>query len=82
MKAEPFVLMLGSAFTCAGALSLLFSKTWARKAVEQHRRWFSRLYPNRLESPSTEAVTRIGYIILGLFWIVFGILTMLGKTIK
>ena len=74
MSVETFSLLFGLALVCAGLTLALFSKAMARNAVKWHRRV--------LERPSTEIVTRIFYIIMGLFWVVFGILTMLGKTIK
>jgi threonine/homoserine/homoserine lactone efflux protein len=74
MSVKAFELLLGLAFFCAGSLLALFNKTAARKAIEQHRRW--------LERPSTEVVTRIAYIVFGLFFAAFGVLFMLGKVIK
>lgn len=74
MSVRAFELLLGLAFVGVGLLLALFSKAAARKAIEQHRRW--------LEKPSTEVITRVAYVLMGLFWIVFGIMTMLGKVIK
>lgn len=74
MSGRAFELLLGSAFACAGLLLALFSKALARYAVEWQRRW--------LERPSAEVFTRIGYVLFGLFWIVFGIMMMLGKVMR
>jgi hypothetical protein len=71
MKTDTSMILLGAAFSCAGLLLVLFSKSLARRAIEYQRR--------RLERPSTAIITRITYILAGL---VFGIMTMLGRTIK
>ena len=74
MSENTFKVLFGAAFSCAGVLLILFNKTMARRAIDWHRRW--------LERPSTPIITRIIYIAVGLAWLLFGILTMLGKTIK
>ena len=74
MSARTFELLLGLAFVCGGLSLAVFSKAIARKAVEQHRR--------RLERPSAEVITRIMYTLFGLFWVVFGVMTMPGRVIK
>jgi hypothetical protein len=74
MRADNPVWLLGLAFFCAGLLLTLFSKAAARKAIEHQRRW--------VERPSAEFITRVMYVILGLFWVAFGVMIMLGKVMK
>lgn len=74
MSKNTFTALFGAAVSCAGVLLILFNRSMARRAVDWHRRW--------LERPSTPVITRIMYVAVGLCWLLFGILTLLGKTIK
>jgi uncharacterized membrane protein HdeD (DUF308 family) len=74
MSDNTFKMLFGAAFSCAGVLLILFNRTTARRALDWQR-WM-------LERPWTPVMTRILYVLVGLFWIIFGILTMLGQTIK
>ncbi len=74
MSEHTFKMLFGAAFSCAGVLLILFNRAMARRGLDWQR-WM-------LERPWTPVITRILYVLVGLFWLVFGVLTMLGRTIK
>lgn len=81
MSVRAFELLLGPACFCAGLLLALFSKAAARKAIEQRRRRVE-IYRRLIERASTEVFNRIFFVLRGLFFAAFGVLTVPGKVIK